>query len=98
MVIAKVVGNVWATCKHPGLEGYKLLLIRNLEVVSGKLYGKIQMAVDGKFNAGPGDTVLVLDEGSSARQILDNPNAPVRTVIAGIIDQAAVGEKVAKYT
>ena len=98
MVISKVVGHVWATRKHPELEGYKLLLVRSLEVKTGKLYGKIQMAIDGKFNAGPGDTVLVLDEGSSARQILNNPKAPVRTVIAGIIDQAVINQDTVKYT
>jgi microcompartment protein CcmK/EutM len=37
--------------------------------------------------AGPGDLVLVLDEGSSARQLLDaEPNGPVRAVIVGIVD------------
>jgi microcompartment protein CcmK/EutM len=29
----------------------------------------------------------VIDEGNSARQILDDPKAPVRTVVAGVVDR-----------
>jgi len=36
--------------------------------------------------AGPGDRVLVLDEGNGARQVFDSREAPVRSVIVGIID------------
>jgi microcompartment protein CcmK/EutM len=37
--------------------------------------------------AGIGDTVLVLREGSGARQVLRNPDACIISVIVGIIDQ-----------
>jgi microcompartment protein CcmK/EutM len=30
--------------------------------------------------------VLLLDEGTSARQIIDLPTGPLRTIIVGIID------------
>jgi microcompartment protein CcmK/EutM len=36
--------------------------------------------------AGVGDTVLVNREGNGARQILDNPDACVISVIVGIVD------------
>ena len=36
--------------------------------------------------AAPGQTVLILDEGNSARQVLEAPDAPIRTVIVGIVD------------
>jgi microcompartment protein CcmK/EutM len=36
--------------------------------------------------AGTGQTVLLLDEGTSARQIVDLPGGPLRTIIVGIID------------
>ncbi|MCL5035509.1 MAG: EutN/CcmL family microcompartment protein [Chloroflexi bacterium] len=98
MFIARVVGNVWATRKHPSLENSKLLLVQPMDEITGKLKGKIQMAVDCKFNAGIGDVVLVMDEGSSARQIMKTDNAPIRTIIAGIVDQVARGEKTASYT
>jgi hypothetical protein len=37
--------------------------------------------------AGPGDFVLVLDEGNGASQVLDRPRGPIRTVIVGIVDE-----------
>jgi microcompartment protein CcmK/EutM len=36
--------------------------------------------------AGPGQRVLVLDEGNGARQIVVSKDAPIRSVIVGIID------------
>jgi len=36
--------------------------------------------------AGAGETVLLLDEGNSARQVLAAPGAPIRTVVVGIVD------------
>ena len=33
--------------------------------------------------AGAGETVLILDEGNSARQVLEYADAPVRAVIVG---------------
>ncbi|MDQ7822946.1 MAG: EutN/CcmL family microcompartment protein [Candidatus Eremiobacteraeota bacterium] len=97
MFVAKVVGVTWATVKVKSLEGRRLLLVRPLDVLTGKLTGKIQMAVDGSMDAGVGDTVLIIDEGTSARQILDDSKAPIRTVVAGIVDEVALGPKVTKF-
>jgi ethanolamine utilization protein EutN len=44
------------------------------------------IAVD-LVGAGVGETVLVEDEGNSARQLLDAKDAPVRSVIVGIVDE-----------
>lgn len=87
MIVAKVIGNVWATRKHPGLANATLLLVKPVNPVDGSLTGEATLALDGGQGAGPGDTVLVLDEGGSARKVLRNPKAPVRTVIAGIVDK-----------
>jgi microcompartment protein CcmK/EutM len=41
--------------------------------------------------AGIGDLVLVLDEGNSARQIVDRePDGAIRAVIVGIVDQVDI--------
>ncbi|MBC8455685.1 hypothetical protein H8D59_00375, partial [bacterium] len=37
-----------------------------------------------------GETVLVVDEGNSARQIVDEENAPIRSIIVGIVDDVSV--------
>ena len=40
--------------------------------------------------AGIGDTVLVNREGSGARQVLNNPDACVISVIVGIVDSVFI--------
>ncbi len=97
MQVARVVGNIWATRKHKNLSGSKLLLVRALESMTGKAVGDTQMAVDNKFGAGPGDTVLLLDEGSSARQIMNDKGAPVRLVVCGIVDSVCSEGREKKY-
>ena len=40
--------------------------------------------------AGGGETVIVQDEGNSARQLLDTgPDGPVRSGIVGIVDEVS---------
>ncbi len=97
MTVARVVGNIWGTKKHSGLEGLKLLLVQGLDSTTGNRIGDVAMAVDGNFGAGPGDTVLLMDEGSSARQILGNSSAPVRLVVCGIVDSVSIQGKTVKY-
>ena len=88
MFIAKVIGNVWATRKHPGLKNATMLLVKAVDPADGaKLTGEAALALDGNQGAGVGDTVLIVDEGGSARKILKNARAPVRTIIAGIVDK-----------
>ncbi|OGS01870.1 MAG: hypothetical protein A3G41_02775 [Elusimicrobia bacterium RIFCSPLOWO2_12_FULL_59_9] len=97
MFIAKIVGNVWGTRKHGSLVGARLLLAVPVDPASGRPIGEAVMAVDQRMSAGPGDTVLVMDEGNSARQILDDKKAPVRTVICGIVDAIFYQGKAVKF-
>ena len=96
MKICKVVGKVWATRKDKSLFAKKLLLVRPVDAMTGKLKGDIVMAVD-LVGAGEGDTVLVNDEGNSARMMIENPVAGVRTVVCGIVDEVNI-EKSKKVT
>jgi len=48
------------------------------------------IAVD-HVDAGPGDLVLVLDEGNGAAQVLRQPRGAIRTVIVGVVDEVADG-------
>ena len=90
MYIGKVIGTVVATVKIDHLDGRKLLLVDQLDL-QGEETGSYDIAVD-VVQAGPGDTVLVIDEGNGARQILGlNPGA-VRAVIVGVVDEVALTE------
>lgn len=98
MFIAKVVGNVWATRKHKQLKNCKLLLVRPISVHNSEEFiGETILAIDGAVDAGLGNVVLVLDEGGSARKILNNEKAPVRTVVCGVIDSVNLKGEVKKY-
>jgi ethanolamine utilization protein EutN len=87
MMLGRVSGTVVATQQHPFYAGRKQLIVR-MCLPDGTLDGsKYVVAVD-LVGAGVGQTVLVEDEGNSARQLLDaGPNAPIRTVIVGIVDE-----------
>jgi ethanolamine utilization protein EutN len=89
--IARVAATVVSTIKHPVLDGRRLLLVDLLDV-DGQPIGKDLIAVD-TVGAGAGETVLVLDEGNGARQVLRAPQAPVRAVIVGIIDELLVDDR-----
>ena len=86
MYIGQVFGTVVATIKHETFRGHKLLLVER-RMPDGSPTPKYDICVD-TVQAGVGDTVLVLDEGSSARQVLNQtPHGAVRAVIVGIIDR-----------
>jgi ethanolamine utilization protein EutN len=89
MYIGKVVGTVVATIKIWHLAAHKLLLVDRLDL-EGEETGYYDIAVD-VAQAGPGDTVLVIDEGNGARQVLGLDPGAVRAVIVGVVDEVAVG-------
>lgn len=85
MYIGQVSGTVVATIKNELFEGHKLLVVDKLDL-AGQPTTKYDIAVD-MVQAGKGDLVLVLDEGNSARQVVDRePLGAIRAVIVGIVD------------
>ena len=89
MFLARVVGDVVSTHKNERLKGKKLLLVRRLDLEDG-LDGSIEVIALDVVDAGVGDKVLVVQEGSSARTVLDDPKIPVQAVIVGVIDSVTV--------
>ena len=84
MILARITGSVVSTIHHPIVDGRKLLLAERLDM-TGIPSGGYVIAMDA-IGAGMGETVLVLDEGTGARQVLDDANAPIRSVVVGIVD------------
>jgi len=84
MRLARVLGHVVAETRHPDLKAKKLLWIEEIDLDDRPL-GRKQLAVD-HVDAGPGDRVLVLDEGNSAAQVLNRGRGAIRTVIVGFVD------------
>ena len=84
MILGRVIGSVVSTIHHPIVEGRTLLLAERLDA-GGQGTGGYVIAIDA-IGAGQGETVLILDEGSGARQILADDAAPVRSIVVGIVD------------
>jgi ethanolamine utilization protein EutN len=87
--LAEVLGTVVSTVQHPALAGEKLLLLRVLDP-EGNPSGKTRIALD-RAGAGTGERVLVVDEGNAGRQLVGRANAPVKTVIVGVVDYVELG-------
>ncbi len=88
MITGQVIGNIYSTINHPFYDGKKLLIVEKHNA-DGKLSGDYLIAVD-SVGAGIGEPVLVLDEGNGARQVLADSDAPVRSVIVGIVDHISL--------
>jgi microcompartment protein CcmK/EutM len=84
MILGRVIGEVHGTIKHPFYEGKRMIVVAKL-AHDGSATGDYLIAVD-SVGSGAGETVLVLDEGNGARQVLESTDGPVRSVIVGIID------------
>lgn len=88
MILAKVVGTVVTTISHPAYKNRRLLVVQPLGL-EGDSPDDDFIALDNS-QAGVGDAVLVLREGSGARQVLNNPDACVISVIVGIVDSTHI--------
>lgn len=84
MFLADVVGTVVSPVQIPELDGQKLLVLRPV-TPEGRATAKTRVGID-RIGAGPGDRVLVLDEGNGGRQIMGDPRAAVKTVVVGVVD------------
>jgi microcompartment protein CcmK/EutM len=82
----RVVGPLWAAVKHPAFAGHPLFVVQPLDD-KGKDVGQSFVAID-RVQAGVGDKVIVLTEGTGVRQILKQGDiVPIRSAIVGIVDQ-----------
>ncbi len=84
MILGRITGSVVSTIHHSVVEGRKLLVAERLDPI-GRPTGGYIIAIDA-IGAGQGETVLILDEGNGARQILDDTDAPVRSIVVGVVD------------
>lgn len=88
MIIGKVTGTVVTTISHPHYKNRRLLVVQPL-IVDGEKVEEDFIAID-NTHAGIGDTVLVNREGNGARQVLQNPDACIISVIVGIVDSVTI--------
>ncbi len=93
MLIARVVGELTATRKHPSHAGRSVLLVQPLNL-DGSLRGDPVVALDA-VGAGIGDKVLLVTEGFSAMTAVDRPQSPIDMAVVGFIDRVDLEPDVA---
>ncbi len=91
MKLGRVSATVVSTINSPVFEDRRLLLCDLLDL-DGKPTGDYTIAVD-MVDAGAGETVLILDEGNSARQVVSAPEGEIRAVVVGIVDAVTLGDR-----
>ena len=84
MILARVLGNIESTHKYYPFEGLKLLYVQPLDLALHPLGGRI-VAADA-VDAGPGDLVLVIEEGWSSWQAVGKERAPLNRAVVGVVD------------
>ena len=88
MLLGRVTGTVVASRKEPLIEGWKLLLVRQIDADGKDLAGFV-VAADA-VGAGVGEVVLYAS-GSSARQTEMTRDRPCDAVIMAIVDTWEIG-------
>ena len=110
MILGRVVGELWAARRHPGLSGRKLLLIEPHYWYCPPFEVAHLVAVD-TLGAGPGDDVIVC-LGEPARQSLCEQPAgrgtvpgyasaamlPVEAAVMAIVDRVDIDKQPAPFT
>ncbi len=87
MQIARVIGSAVSTVKDAKLTGLKLLVVQKA-TPDNQVFGEPFIAAD-TVGAGSGELVMLV-EGSSARQTLRTDESAVDAVIIGILDSLEV--------
>jgi ethanolamine utilization protein EutN len=89
MILCRVECAAVATVKNEHLKNCKILSCRPVELDGQTSAGPAFLAVD-RVQAGEGDLVLVINEGSSTRLVFGDPKIPLTAFIAAVVDDLEV--------
>jgi microcompartment protein CcmK/EutM len=85
MIFARVVGNIESDHKTHEYQGLKLLYVQPLSLAL-RPEGDRLIAVDA-VDAGPGDLVLIMQEGWSTWQAVGREKAPLNRAVVAVVDE-----------
>jgi len=83
-MLCRVTGTIVATQKTETLRGQKILIVQPVDL-DGAPVGRDILALD-TLDAGTGDTVLVVQEGQAAAQMLRRKDVPVHSIVVAVVD------------
>ena len=84
MKLAKVIKKVISTIKHPCLESRRLYMVQPVDPF-GSNAGEPFVTIDA-ISSRVGQLVLVNCEGGGSQEVCGVENAPIQSVIVGIVD------------
>jgi microcompartment protein CcmK/EutM len=84
MILCRVTGTIVATQKSAALREQKILIVQPVDL-DGSPIGRDILALD-TLDAGTGDTVLVVQEGQAAAQMLQRKDVPVHCIVVAVVD------------
>lgn len=90
MKLAKVIRKVISTIKHPCLENRRLYMVQPVDP-KGNHIGEPFVTIDA-ISSKVGQLVLVNCEGGGSQEVCGVKNAPIQSVIIGIIDKIKIDE------
>lgn len=86
MKLGKIIGNIVASVKDPGLVGLRLLIVQGLDDDFSPI-GEPYIAADGINTAGPGDIVYLVSKKEAALAISKDKLIPIDECVVGYIDE-----------
>lgn len=89
MLIARVIGELVSTEKHPSHAGCAALIVQPLDL-DGSDRGNAVVAFDA-IGVGIGECVLLTTEGYSAMTSVGRPNSPIDAAVIGVVDWVQIG-------
>lgn len=92
MILGRIVGEVWATRRHGGLDGRRLVVVRPCLWYAPLAETAHLVAVDELGAALGQDVVVCLGDG--ARTSLGSDSLPVEAAVMAIVDRVAIGDDV----
>jgi ethanolamine utilization protein EutN len=90
VILGRVVGEVWATKKHPALAGRKLVIVEPYLWYAPSHEVAHLVAVD-EVGAGVGEDVIVC-MGDPARRSLGTTSMPIEAAVCAIVDQIELAD------
>ena len=91
MKLGKVIGNVVATEKDPGLNSLRLLVVQGIDD-NLKPTGDPYVAADGILTAGPGDLVYIVSK-KEAAIVFPEELVPIDECIVGYVEDYYIAKK-----
>ena len=96
MFLCRVTGTVVSTRQSERFRTAKLLIVHRIDTEGNLVGTRDMLALDPKFDAGVGDTVMVAKEGAVVAQLMDDGakgapgGTPANVIIIGVVDDWAL--------